>query len=110
LLILPVYRLIASIRAIKSSIKPSIKTWKFNFDDSHQDGVYYYFTKCPIAKFFKDNNLEEITPIFCELDHLMIKTRKAKFKQAIIDIKKIKTSREKVFLCFFRHKTIDKML
>ena len=36
------------------------------------------FTKCPIAKFFKDNNLEEITPLFCELDHLMIKTRKAK--------------------------------
>ena len=54
------------------------ETWKFNFDDSHQDGFYYYFTKCPIAKFFKDNNLEEITPIFCELDHLTIKTRKAK--------------------------------
>ena len=36
------------------------------------------FTKCPIAKFFKDNNLEEITPIFCELDYLMIKARKAK--------------------------------
>lgn len=54
------------------------ETWKFNFDDSHQDGVYYYFTKCPIAKFFKDNNLEEIAPIFCELDHLTIKARKAK--------------------------------
>ena len=54
------------------------ETWKFNFDDSHQDGFYYYFTKCPIAKFFKDNNLEEITPLFCELDYLMIKTRKAK--------------------------------
>ncbi len=54
------------------------ETWKFNFDDSHQDGFYYYFTKCPIAKFFKDNNLEEITHIFCELDHLTIKTRKAK--------------------------------
>lgn len=54
------------------------ETWKFNFDNSHQDGFYYYFTKCPIAKFFKDNNLEEITPIFCELDHLTIKTRKAK--------------------------------
>jgi len=54
------------------------ETWKFNFDDSHQDGFYYYFTKCPIAKFFKDNNLQEIPPIFCELDHLTIKTRKAK--------------------------------
>ena len=54
------------------------ETWKFNFDDSHQDGFYYYFTKCPIAKFFKDHHLEEIAPIFCELDHLTIKTRKAK--------------------------------
>ena len=54
------------------------ETWKFNFDDSHQDGFYYYFTKCPIAKFFKDNNFEELTPLFCELDHLTIKTRKAK--------------------------------
>ena len=54
------------------------ETWKFNFNDSHQDGFYYYFTKCPIAKFFKDNHLEEITPMFCELDHLMIKTRHAK--------------------------------
>ena len=54
------------------------ETWEFNFDDSHQDGFYYYFTKCPIAKFFKDNNFEELTPLFCELDHLTIKTRKAK--------------------------------
>ena len=62
-----------------SYIEKSIRKYgKFNFDDSHQDGFYYYFTKCPIAKFFKDNNLEEITPIFCELDHLTIKTRKAK--------------------------------
>lgn len=54
------------------------ETWEFNFDDSHQDGFYYYFTKCPIAKFFKDNNFEELTPLFCELDYLTIKTRKAK--------------------------------
>ena len=54
------------------------ETWEFNFDDIHQDGFYYYFTKCPIAKFFKDNNFEELTPLFCELDHLTIKTRKAK--------------------------------
>ncbi len=54
------------------------ETWEFNFDDNHQDGFYYYFTKCPIAKFFKDNNFEELTPLFCELDHLTIKTRKAK--------------------------------
>ena len=46
------------------------------------------FTKCPIAKFFKDNNLEEITPIFCELDHLTIKTRKAKlYRDKTLSIK-----------------------
>jgi len=26
----------------------------------------------------RDNNFEELTPLFCELDHLTIKTRKAK--------------------------------
>ena len=53
-------------------------TWKFNFDDSHQDGCYYYFTKCPIAKYFKDNGLEEYTHLFCELDYLTIKACKGK--------------------------------
>jgi len=33
---------------------------------------------CVNDRIARDNNLEEITPIFCELDHLTIKTRKAK--------------------------------
>ncbi|OKL50666.1 hypothetical protein BM477_00495 [Boudabousia marimammalium] len=53
------------------------ETWKFNFDDSHQDGVYYYFTKCPIAKFFNDQGMGDLAPIFCELDYLTVKTRRA---------------------------------
>lgn len=48
------------------------ETWEFNFDDSHRDGCYYYFTKCPIAKFFKDNHMEHLTPHFCALDYITI--------------------------------------
>lgn len=54
------------------------ESWEFNFDDTHKDGVYYYFTKCPIAKFFKDNNLENLTHIFCEIDYLTIEKNRAK--------------------------------
>ncbi|MGI5975654.1 MAG: L-2-amino-thiazoline-4-carboxylic acid hydrolase [Eubacteriaceae bacterium] len=53
-------------------------TWEFNFDDKHKDGYYFYFTKCPIAKFFKDNNMENLTAIFCGIDHLTIKLAKGK--------------------------------
>ena len=28
------------------------ETWKFNFDDSHQDGFYYYFTNSYILVIF----------------------------------------------------------
>ncbi|NLJ63850.1 MAG: L-2-amino-thiazoline-4-carboxylic acid hydrolase [Christensenellaceae bacterium] len=45
------------------------ETWEFNFEDKHKDGCYYYFTKCPIAKFFKDNNMEDLTHLFCDLDY-----------------------------------------
>ncbi|MGL5440125.1 MAG: L-2-amino-thiazoline-4-carboxylic acid hydrolase [Filifactoraceae bacterium] len=54
------------------------ETWEFNFDDKHKDGCYYYFTKCPIDKFFKDNDFEEYTHIFCELDYLTIGSRQGK--------------------------------
>lgn len=51
------------------------ETWQFVFDNSHKDGIYYYFTKCPIAKFFKDNNLSHLTHIFCEIDYLNLENR-----------------------------------
>ncbi|MGI6608562.1 MAG: L-2-amino-thiazoline-4-carboxylic acid hydrolase [Erysipelotrichaceae bacterium] len=54
------------------------ETWEFNFEDKHKDGCYYYFTKCPIAKFFKDNHMEDLTHLFCELDYIMIKSRHGK--------------------------------
>lgn len=54
------------------------QTWEFNFDDSHRDGCYYYFTKCPIAKFFKENNMEDLTEIFCQMDYINISLRKGR--------------------------------
>lgn len=55
------------------------ETWEINFDDNlHKDGSYYYFTKCPIAKFFKDNDMDDLTPMFCGIDHLTIKLAKGK--------------------------------
>lgn len=48
-------------------------TWQFHFDENkHQDGVYYHFSTCPIAKFCKDNNLIELGKTLCELDYLTI--------------------------------------
>lgn len=47
-------------------------TWDINFDDKlHKDGYYYYFTRCPIEKFSRENGFQEILPVCCELDHLM---------------------------------------
>ena len=47
------------------------KTWDFNFDESlHKDGFYYYFTRCPIEKFARENGFLEILPVACDLDHL----------------------------------------
>lgn len=54
------------------------ETWEFNFDDKHKDGCYFYFTKCPIAKYFKDNDMEDLTHMFCGIDHLTIKLAKGK--------------------------------
>ncbi|HHU96402.1 MAG TPA: L-2-amino-thiazoline-4-carboxylic acid hydrolase [Petrimonas sp.] len=55
------------------------ETWEINFDDNlHKDGSYYYFTKCPIAKFFKDNDMQDLTHMLCEIDYLAIKLAKGK--------------------------------
>jgi len=51
------------------------ETWQIVFDDSKRDGVFYYFTKCPIAKFFEDNGFSHLTHIFCETDYLTLSIR-----------------------------------
>lgn len=54
------------------------ETWEFNFYQEPRVGCAYYFTKCPIAKFFKDNKLEDYTKLFCDLDYINIEARKGR--------------------------------
>ncbi len=54
------------------------ENWKFHFEDKHKDGCFYYFSKCPIAKFFKDNRIEDLTHLFCALDYTTIGYRKGR--------------------------------
>lgn len=45
------------------------ENWVFNFPKIHEDGIYYYFSKCPIATYFKENGLDKYTKYFCAMDH-----------------------------------------
>lgn len=45
------------------------ENWVFNFTNNHKDGIEYHFTKCPLAKFFKENNLGKYTKYFCDMDY-----------------------------------------
>lgn len=45
-------------------------SWDFNFDgEPHRDGVGYYFTYCPINQFCRENDLLDVLPIMCDIDH-----------------------------------------
>ena len=47
------------------------KTWDFNFDETkHRDGSYYYFTRCPLEKFARENGFLEVLPVACEIDYM----------------------------------------
>ena len=45
------------------------KTWDFNFENKHKDGIYYHFTRCPLNDFARKNGFLEILPVCCEIDH-----------------------------------------
>lgn len=54
------------------------KTWDFNFDKNfHKDGLYYYFTRCPMEKFARENGYLDLLPLCCGLDYILIEKRKA---------------------------------
>lgn len=54
------------------------KTWDFNFDDTlHRDGTYYYFTRCPIEKFARENGYLEILPVICDTDYITANAKRA---------------------------------
>ncbi len=48
------------------------KTWDYNIDENkHRDGVYYYFTNCPLNNFARKYGYMEILPVCCNLDYLI---------------------------------------
>ena len=54
------------------------KTWDFNIDEKmHRDGVYYYFTRCPLNNFARKYGYLEILPACCELDYLITEANHA---------------------------------
>lgn len=45
-------------------------TWDFHFDPAkHKDGTYYYFTKCPLEKFARENGFLDVLPVMCDIDY-----------------------------------------
>ncbi len=54
------------------------KSWDFHFDEEkHKDGVYYYFTRCPMEIYAREHGFSEILPLCCDLDHCTAKLRHA---------------------------------
>lgn len=48
--------------------------WVVNFDDKlHQDGSYYYFTRCPICEFCEREGIGELMPALCATDEVMFR-------------------------------------
>ena len=54
------------------------KTWDYNIDEKkHRDGVYYYFTNCPLNNYARTYGYMEILPVCCELDYLITEANHA---------------------------------
>lgn len=48
--------------------------WIVNFDEnSHQDGSFYYFSRCPICEFCKKEGIMELMPALCSTDEVMFR-------------------------------------
>ena len=46
--------------------------WRVSFDDErHEDGIFFEYTRCPIAEHCSSLGLGEVTPALCEIDYLM---------------------------------------
>ena len=45
-------------------------TWDFNFGDTKGDTrVCYHFTRCPLNDFCREQDLMDVLPVMCEVDH-----------------------------------------
>lgn len=53
--------------------------WKVNFDENlHQDGSYYYFSRCPICEFCNREGIGELMPALCATDEIMFRLQHGK--------------------------------
>ena len=55
----------------KENLYPT--SFKIDFiGQPHKNACYYRITRCPICTYCKKIGVEELMPLFCELDHVMI--------------------------------------
>ena len=48
--------------------------WVVNFDEArHQEGSFYYFTRCPICEFCEREGIAELMPALCATDEVMFR-------------------------------------
>ena len=53
--------------------------WNVHFDERlHQDGSFYYFTRCPICEFCKREGIAELMPALCSTDEVMFRLQHGK--------------------------------
>lgn len=53
-------------------------SWDYHFDEEkHQDGIYYYFTRCPMEAYARKYGFMEILPVMCDLDYCIAETKHA---------------------------------
>jgi len=53
--------------------------WNVHFDEQlHQDGSFYYFTRCPICEFCKWDGIAELMPALCSTDEVMFRLQHGK--------------------------------
>ncbi|MBQ9276810.1 MAG: L-2-amino-thiazoline-4-carboxylic acid hydrolase [Clostridia bacterium] len=53
--------------------------WVVNFDETaHEQGSYYYFTRCPICEFCARAGISELMPALCSTDKIMFELQHGK--------------------------------
>ncbi len=53
--------------------------WVVHFDETlHQEGSYYYFTRCPICEFCLREGIAELMPALCSTDEVMFRLQHGK--------------------------------
>ena len=53
--------------------------WVVHFDETlHQEGSYYYFTRCPICEFCQREGISELMPALCSTDEVMFRLQHGK--------------------------------